>query len=132
MPTATADLTDSIFATIYSTFDHNNLVIAYALAALLSAFLVYLRPNRFHLLLLFGFSILAFNFEYEKHLIAPLRDQTLKALAPDPLSHIRTQRYTEVFLSVLVPIGLYVIGWSLIFWAMIIGGNKVGKKNSSV
>jgi hypothetical protein len=132
MPISNQNITDNIFSTIYSTFDHNNLVIAYVAAAFLAALLVFRRPNRFHLLLLFGFSLLAFNYEYEKHLIAPLRDQTLKALAPNPAVHIKTQYYTEIFLSVLVPIGLYSIGWGLLFWAMISGGKQVGKKNSSI
>ena len=127
---ASPTLTDSLFSTIYSTFDHNNLVIAFFLATIVSACLVFKRPNRFHLLLLFGFATLAFNFEYEKHIIAPLRDQTLSALAPDPNLHVRTQKYVEIFLSILVPIGLYIFGWGLIFWAMVIGG-KVGKKDPS-
>lgn len=131
MPPQT-DLTSSLFSTIYATFDHNNLVIAYFVATLISAFLVFRRPNRFHLLLLFGFAILTFNFEYEKHLIAPLRDQTLSAIAPNPNLHIKTQKFVEIFLSILVPIGLYILGWGLIFTAMFIGGQNHGKKNSSV
>ncbi len=125
------ELTGSLLATIYSTFDHNKIVIAYALAAILAAFLVFKRPSRFHVLLLFGFAILAFTYEYEKHIIAPLREQTLQAVAPDPNVHVRTQKYLDIFLSVLIPIGLYITGWGLVFWAMVIGG-KNGKKNSPV
>lgn len=130
MPNSPA-LTDSLFSTVYSTFDHNNLVIAYVLAALFSAYLLFRHPNRFHSLLLFGFSILTLNFEYEKHIIAPLREQTLMALAPDPNVHLKLQQYTDLILSVLIPISLFIIGWVLIFWAMYTGG-KNGKKNSTL
>ena len=126
-----SELADNLLSTIYSTFDHNKIVIAYFSAALLSAFLVFKKPTRYHVLLLFGFALLAFTYEYEKHIIAPLRDQTLQAVAPDPNYHIRTQKYLDIFLSVLVPIGLYIVGWGLIFWALILGG-KDGKNNSSV
>lgn len=125
------ELADSLVSTIYSTFDHNKIVIAYFAAALLAGFLVFKKPTRFNVLLLFGFALLAFTYEYEKHIIAPLRDQTLQALIPDPNVHVKTQKYLDIFLSVLIPIGLYITGWGLVFWAMIIGG-KNGQKNSSV
>ena len=125
------ELADNLLTTIYSTFDHNKIVIAYVCAALLGGFLVFKKPTRYHVLLLFGFAILAFTYEYEKHIIAPLRDQTLQAVAPDPNVHVRTQKYLDIFLSVLFPIGLYVTGWGLIFWAMILGG-KNRQKNSSI
>lgn len=126
-----SELANSLIATIYSTFDHNKIVLAYFAAALLSAFLVFKKLTRFHVLLLFGFVILAFTYEYEKHIIAPLRDQTLQALTPDPNVHVKTQKYLDIFLSVLIPIGFYITGWGLVFWAMIIGG-KNSQKNSSV
>ena len=125
------NLSINIINTIYATFDHNKIVIGYIGALILAAFLVFKKPTRFHLLLLFGFAILTFNYEYEKHIIAPLREQTLQAVTPDPTLNIRTQRYMDVFLSVLVPIGLFITGWGLIFWAMIIGGSN-SKKNSAV
>ena len=127
----TPELADSLLETVYSTFDHNKIVIAYFAAAFLAGFLVFKKPSRYHTLLLFGFAILAFTYEYEKHIIAPLRDQTLQAVAPDPNVHIRTQKYIDIFLSLLVPIGLYIFGWGLIFWAMTLGG-KNSQKNSSV
>lgn len=126
-----SELTDSLIATVYSTFDHNKIVLAYFAAALLSAFLVFKKPSRFHVLLLFGFASLAFTYEYEKHIIAPLREQTLQAVAPDSTAHLRTQKYLDIFLSVLVPMGLYILGWGLLFWAMILGG-KNSQKNPSV
>lgn len=124
-------LASNLINTIYMTFDHNKIVIGYFLALLLATILVFKKPNRFHLLLLFGFAILTFNYEYEKHIIAPLREQTLQAVAPNPNLNIRAQRYIDVFLAVVTPIGLFITGWGLIFWAMIIGGNN-GKKNSTV
>lgn len=131
MPPETPQLQASLLKTVYSTFEHNNVVIAFFLATLLAAFLVFRQPNRFHLLLLFGFAILTFNYEYEKHIIAPLTEQTLKAVAPDPSFHVRTQRYLDIFISVIVPIALWILGWGLIFWAMLIGG-KNRQKNPTV
>ena len=125
-------LSSNLINTIYLTFDHNKVVLGYFLALLLSAFLVFKKPSRFHLLLLFGFTILTFNYEYDKHIIAPLREQTLQAVAPDPNLNIRTQRYVNIFLSVLVPIGLFIFGWALLFWAMMIGGRNSGQKDPSL
>lgn len=131
MPPTTTDIKASLFNTLYSTFDHNQIVIAYVAAAIVAASLLIRKPNRFHVLLLLGFTILAINFQYDKHIIEPLRAQTLQAVIPTPGTHTRAARVIDVLLTVLVPIGFFIIGWGLIFWAMIIGGER-GKKNSTV
>lgn len=118
------DLNSSLLNTIFLTFSHNEFVIAFALATLLSAYLVFIKPSRYHVLLLFGYAILVLSYEYEKHISIPLTEQTLKSLAPVPGTHLRTQQYVNTFLSIFLPVGIFVTGWLLIFWAMLIGGKN--------
>ncbi|MCL5411905.1 MAG: hypothetical protein M1150_04210 [Patescibacteria group bacterium] len=120
------DLKQNLLQSIYLLFSHNHIVIAYSGGAVLAAILSFLKPNRFHLLLLLGFLILAFNFEYDKHIIEPLRNQTLTSIIGNG-NHVKAEYYLDLFISEVIPVILYVLGWGLIFLAMIIGGKP---KNS--
>jgi hypothetical protein len=131
MPTDSS-LSHNLLTSLYSTFDHNKVVIGFFMSALVSAFLVFKKPSRFHLLLLFGFAILTFEYEYDKHILAPLRDQTLQSVTPDPNLNIRTQRYIDGVLRALIPMILFILGWGMVLWAMLIGGKKSGQKDTTV
>lgn len=118
------DLTQGVIRTLYLTFAHNELVIAYVFGLVISAVMAFKRPNRFYLLLLIGFAILAFNFEYDKHIIEALREQTLTSIVTDPSKHFRAQRLLRLVISELVPVILYIAGWGCIFAAIISQGLK--------
>lgn len=118
----TPDLNQGIIRTIYWTFAHNELVIAYVAGLVISLVMAFQRPNRFHLLLLIGFAILAFNFEYDKHIIEGLRDQTLNSIIMDSSKHFKAQRFIGLIISEVVPVVLYLTGWGLIFLAIITQG----------
>ena len=105
--------------TLYLTFSHNQLVIAYVAGVVISAFMAFKKPSRFYLMLLLGFAILAFNFEYDKHIIDGLREQTLNAIVTDPGKHFRAQRFISLVITELVPVGLYILGWGTIFVAIV-------------
>lgn len=119
-----ADLSQGIIRTIYLTFAHNELVLAYVTGLVISAVMAFKRPNRFFLLLLIGFAILAFNFEYDKHIIDALREQTLTAIVTDPGKHFRAQRFISIVISELVPVVLFLAGWGCIFMALVSQGFK--------
>ncbi|MBI3443715.1 hypothetical protein HY008_03510 [Candidatus Woesebacteria bacterium] len=124
-----SDLSQGLIRTIYLTFAHNELVMAYVAGLAISGIMAFRRPNRFHLMLLVGFALLAFNFEYDKHIIESLREQTLTSIVADPSKHFRAQRFINVIISELVPVMLFVAGWGMIFLAIVSQG--IGKKIQS-
>jgi len=115
------DLTQGLIHTVYSTFSHNQLVIAYLTGFILSSVLALWKPNRFTILFLLGFGVLGFGFEYEKHFVEPLIRQTIGAMIKNPNAHLRTQRYIRTFLGEILPIVFYVLGWALLYLGIILG-----------
>lgn len=120
-----ADLSATIIHTVYGTFSHNYVLFSYLLGFLVSTVLVIFRPSRFSFLLVLGFLILAFSFEYDKHIAAGLREQTLEALMHDR-TYYRTQKIVSLFISEVLPMFLYLLGWVLVYIALVIGGMKEG------
>ncbi len=120
----TPDLSQGILRTVYLTFAHNELVMAYVAGLCISAIMAFKKPNRFYLSLLIGFAILAFNFEYDKHIIDSLREQTLVSIVADPGKHFKVQRFISLVITELVPVVLFLAGWGMIFVAIISQGLK--------
>ena len=65
-----------------------------------------------------GFALLTFSFEYDKHIVDGLREQTLNSLITVN-QHYTLQKYINIVLGVLGPIVLYVVGWFFVFVALI-------------
>ena len=114
-------LLQQFFHAAYSTFDHNQIVIAYFVGFLISACLAVWKPSRFTTLVLLGFAVLGFGFEYDKHFVGPLTRQTLAAIVADPGAHVRTEKIINTFLGEVLPIVFYLVGWGFIFSGLIIG-----------
>lgn len=117
----TPDLLENLVHALYTTFDHNQTVIAYVGAFIVSAGLAIYKPNRFSILMLLGFGLLGFGFEYDKHIIGPLTRQTLEAVVRNPDAHVRATKIINMFLGEVLPIIFYVCGWGLVFWGMVVG-----------
>jgi len=117
-----SDLIQSLINTSYSFFSHNYTVLVYLFGSLLSAVLCLIKPSRFHLFLFFGFLILSFTYEYDKHLIEPLRNQTLESLlgSVESQAHPKVNKVVELVVSELIPVCLYVLGWGMIFVGIVI------------
>ena len=128
MNPVTPDLQQSIIHTIYALFIHNYIVFAYFFGFLLSVFVSVKKPSRFSVLLMLGFAVLTFSFEYDKHIIEGLRQQTLQSLTTaEP--HLRFQRGISVLITEVFPVVFYLLGWGLIFVAFVTEGlKKPGKK----
>ena len=116
-----ADLGQNIIQTIYATFIHNYLVIAYFAGAVLAAILALIKPSRYHLLLLFGFGLLMFAFEYDKHIAAPFEEQTIQSLITLQ-EHHKVRRLVDFAIYEMIPVASFLVGWICIFIAMIVGG----------
>lgn len=128
-----ADLAQSLAHTIYTTFSHNQVVLGYLGGFFLSAGLAIWRPNRFSILLLLGFGVLGFGYEYDKHLVGPLTRQTLQVIIENPAQHLRAQRYLNTFLGEVLPVLFYFCGWGLIYLGIILGvGRFPAGRNTQV
>lgn len=109
----TPDLIQNTFFTFYLTVIHNFLAIGYALGIGVSAFLAIHKPSRYAVFLLLGFILLLFGFEYEKHVLEGLREQTLNALITVQ-DHKKVRRVVHIVLVKALPILLPLIGWGFV------------------
>lgn len=114
---------------MYLLFTHNQLAIAYFLGLALAVGLSVYRPSRFATFLLLGFAILLFQYEYDKHIITGLREQTMTSLITEQ-PHFRVQRMINLVISDLLPIGLFVIGWGCIYLSVIWAARHIHKHKS--
>lgn len=130
MPDVSADLSQNIITTAYLFFSHNYIALVYLAGVVLGIGLSLWRPSRFATLVLIGFAILLFSFEYDKHLIAPLRDQTIRSFISEK-PHFRLQRIIDVGISEVLPVGFYVLGWTCLFTAIIFAARHEGKRNTT-
>ncbi len=110
-------LTDGIINTIFLTFLHNEYAIAFFLGATFSVVALLIKPSRYFVLLLIGFITLLLGFEYNKHIIEPLQDQTLTSLGLDGDGGSAGTLVVRTFQK-LLPVGFFIIGWGSIFIAI--------------
>jgi|GEM_PF-988467 len=126
----TSDIASNLITGLYLLFAHNGLLIIYVFGALVSLLLIFLKPRRLTVLYFLAFLTLAFGFEYDKHLIVPLRDQTIATVVADPETHLFTQRLINLFISEFIPVALFILGWGLLFLAILL--SLIGKNRKAV
>lgn len=110
-------LSDGIINTIFLTFLHNQYAIAFFGGSLLSLIALLIKPSRYPVLLLIGFITLFIGFEYDKHIIQPLQDQTLTSLGLDESSGSASKLVIRTFQK-LLPVFFFTVGWGSIFIAI--------------
>ncbi|MCL4339220.1 hypothetical protein M1271_06040 [Patescibacteria group bacterium] len=121
------DLQQNVLVTIYLLFSHNYIVFAYFIGLLIGIGLALYRPSRFATLILLGFAILMFSFEYDKHIIDAFRQQTMNSLITlQP--HYKLQHLINLVISELLPVFFYVLGWLLLYAAIIYSALKNKEK----
>lgn len=123
------DLRQNIVVTLYLLFTHNYIAFAYLTGMIVGIGLLIWKPSRFATFIFLGFAVLLFSFEYDKHIIAGLREQTLKSLITTT-PHFRLQRIVNLFLSDLLPILFYVAGWGMVLGSIIYAALKLSKKDN--
>ena len=123
-------LKQSLFNTAFLTFAHNQYAIAFFCGALIALGLLIYKPSRFATFLLVGFLTLLIGFEYDKHILEGLQNQTLDSLS--------LENDDAGFRSILVgtfqkllPLGFFAIGWGSVFLAIISRGLKGEKSNAN-
>lgn len=109
----TPELQQNIFYTLYFTVTHNALAIFYAAGILAAVILSIVKPSRKSVILLLGFIVLLFSFEYSKHIEEGLKQQTLNSLITIQ-EHNQVRRIVNIVTSKLLPRGLPVLGWLMV------------------
>ncbi|MBI3379387.1 hypothetical protein HY029_01370 [Candidatus Gottesmanbacteria bacterium] len=127
MPPVAPDLQQNIIVTLYLLFSHNYEAIGFFMGLVISIVLAIYRPSRFTTFAFLGFAILLFSFEYDKHIIVGLREQTVRSLITMQ-PHYKVQKLVNLVISELLPVLFYVTGWAFLYLSVIYGARKIGKK----
>lgn len=106
----TPDLKHNILLTIYLTIADNFIAVIYALGIGVSALLAIRKPTRYAVFLLLGFILLLFGFEYNKHILEGLKEQTINALITVQ-EHNTVRRLINILLVKAIPLLLPFFGW---------------------
>jgi len=115
--------------TLYLTFVHNKELMGYVFGFVVMTIVTLIKPSRSNILITLGFLILGFGFEYDKHIINGLREQTLEALSVGTAIPTIQINLVNIFLTHLLPIILWLTGWGVLLIGLIAGGIKKKKKN---
>ncbi|MDA1338008.1 MAG: hypothetical protein O2871_01460 [bacterium] len=118
------NLESTYIQTIYITFTHNKELMGYVLGFMIMTLVSLIKPTRSHLLVTFGFLILVFGFEYDKHIINGLREQTINALQVGQGISATRINFVNIFLTHLLPIIFWLTGWGVLLIGLIFGGVK--------
>ncbi len=114
-----------LFQLIYFTYIHNQLLIGLAVALISSLLLLLKKPQRRYVWFLLGFLFLIIHFEYQKHIVKDLTEQTIATLFLEE-GYYRGRWLTRVALYHLVPFLLWLAGWGNIILGL---SNWRGGKN---
>lgn len=127
----TPDLKQNIFYAVFFTVTHNALALFYFMGIVFAVGLSLLKPSRKSVLLLIGFGLLLFGFEYNKHIVEGLREQTLNALITVQ-EHNTVRRVVNIFTLKLLPILFPLVGWSLVLTSSFLyfAKRKIDKRHS--
>jgi hypothetical protein len=122
------ELQQGLLDLVYFTWLHNAEAIAYFIGCFLTLGLQFIRPRRLYLLFFIGFLLLLLQFQYVKHIVVPLEEQTLQTVLQQGSQGVRFTKLTSFFLQKLVPLGLYVTGWGSIFGGIFLKAKNPDKR----
>jgi len=120
-----------LFQLVYWTWLHNYQVIALGFGCLLAIGLMLYKPKRIYMIFLLGFFLLILQFEYLKHFQEHLEEQTIQTVVLQE-GQSKIKKAISLFFDRLIPFGLYLGGWGMIFLGMIIGGKDKNEKIKKV
>ena len=107
------DTQQNILYTAYFILIHNVQALLYVVGIITVTTWALYKPTRGKIVMLWGFIILLFAFEYSKHILEPLKEQTIQSLITQRES-VRIEYYITKILTRAVPFGLPILGWMLI------------------
>jgi len=96
--------------TLYLTYAHNKEFIGYFVGFCFTLFLTIIKPNRSSLIAAIGLLVLALGFQYDKHILQGLQQQTLDSLFPNGANDMSVQqKITKVF-NYIIPFVMWIVG----------------------
>ncbi len=106
----TPDLYNNINNTIYLTIIHNYIPALYLFGFLLTLIQLVRHPKRSYVFYFVGFLLLLFQFEYTKHIVDGLKEQTINSIiTANP--HYTAKKWLNIIIEDLIPMFLFVLGW---------------------
>lgn len=99
----------NLINTAFSFYSHNWEFVYFGGFGLLCFLRLVLKPSRYYALLLLGFIVLLFEFEYSKHLIGHVRENVTDLILVNPAK--RSFGLADSFFSKLLPILMQAFGW---------------------
>lgn len=121
-------LADGLINTFFLTFIHNQDAIGYFVGIVVSVCLLFYKPSRINMLFLIGFIFLLFGFEYNKHIIAPLEDQTISSIGAEGGSAVLLKRLFQKLLPVL----FFAVGWGGVLGGLILQSISLSKAKQNI
>lgn len=115
-----ADTQQNLFYALYFTITHNMEAIVYLGCMMLACGIALIKPTRAMILIMLGFGLLLFGFQYNKHILEPLKQQTTQALITERQS-TRTQMAIDLTLAKFLPMAFPLAGWGSITLGSMIG-----------
>lgn len=103
------DTQQNIIVAFFLLVSHNFLAITFLGGAVISTGLALYKPSRGAVLMIIGFTLLLFAFEYQKHIVEGLLEQTKGSLITERQSYRLEWILDKTFGKVLPPF-LYFIG----------------------
>lgn len=107
------DTQQNLMYTAYFILLHNFEAILYSIGIVGALALALYKPTRGKILIMVGFIVLLFAFEYDKHILEPLRQQTIGSLITERQSFRIEHTINYVTMRVLPKI-LPFFGWVLV------------------
>lgn len=103
------DTQQNILVAMFLLVEHNFFAIVFLCGAIISTGLALYKPSRGAILMIIGFTLLLFAFEYQKHILEGLLEQTKGSLITERQSYRLEWILDKTFGKVLPPF-LYFIG----------------------
>ncbi len=125
------DTQQNLLYTIYFTLIHNFEALFYASCIVMVTLWALYQPTRAKITIMWGLLILLFAFEYNKHILEPLREQTINALITERQSW-RIEHYINKVTTRILPRGLPLLGWILTISGSILEVKNFRKKNKQI
>lgn len=107
------DTQQNLLYTLYFILTHNAIPIIYSAGLLLVTISSLQKPTRGKILILWGLAILLFVYEYNKHILEGIKEQTINSLITERES-IRIEYIITKFFTRIIPLVLPLTGWGLI------------------
>lgn len=120
----------AIRETIYSTINHNLPVMVYVAGAVFILVLLLVKPNRKLVFFLLAFILLAFQFEYVKHIADPLQEQTRVSIESTGYESVKGRQLMTLVFQYIIPFGSYLAAWGLMLIGIMVSTVPIRRKKS--